>query len=138
MNRSSYLVSLIVVALLVLNAQSADAAFGQTQKILNILDAPVVTGTGRRITMDQMEVLLREAAIRKQWQIQEVEDGHLEAWINVRQHMAKIDIVYSTEKYSITYKDSAVLKYNGKKIHRNYNKWIRLLNDQIVLRLNRF
>ncbi len=37
------------------------------------------------------------------------------------------DIIDKPITYSMTYRDSLVLKYNGTKIHRNYNKWIKLI-----------
>jgi hypothetical protein len=34
------------------------------------------------------------------------------------------------------YKDSDVLLYDGTKIHRNYNKWVELLERQINIELS--
>ena len=55
--------------------------------------------------------------------------------LNVRKHMARVAIAYSTRSYSITYKDSHTLAYDGATIHRNYNKWVRnlkiLINRQL-------
>ena len=53
----------------------------------------------------------------------------------VRQHFASVDIHYDSNSYSIRYKDSKVLMYDGTNIHRNYNKWVQLLDQQIKLNL---
>ena len=55
----------------------------------------------------------------------------------MRQHTAVVDIRYSPESYSISYRDSAVLLYDGQVIHRNYNKWVQLLSERIQLELNK-
>jgi hypothetical protein len=52
----------------------------------------------------------------------------------VREHMAKIDIVYDLQTITIKYLDSGELMYAEKKgqrmIHRNYLNWIaNLVND---------
>ena len=49
--------------------------------------------------------------------------------------MAKVDITYTTESYSVVYKDSHELLYDGKEIHRNYNNWVLQLSDRIRLQL---
>jgi len=50
--------------------------------------------------------------------------------------MAQVDIKYSTIAYSITYKDSSNLKYDGTKIHSNYNGWIQNLDKAIKIQLS--
>ena len=50
--------------------------------------------------------------------------------------MAKVDINYNTKTYSITYKDSSDLDYDGTKIHKNYNGWIQNLDNAIKVQLS--
>jgi hypothetical protein len=49
-----------------------------------------------------------------------------------------VDINYTTKGYSITYKDSADLKYDAEKgtIHEGYNKWIQRLDSNIRVKLS--
>jgi hypothetical protein len=136
MNRRNFLVTLLAASLMSLILQPTEAAAARTRAIYNVLVAPAVTGSGEPISLEQLEVVLRSAAISKGWEVKKIGEKHLEAWIYVRQHMAKVDIYYTEETYSITYKDSEVLMYDGRKIHRNYNNWIMLMNEQIVVRLN--
>lgn len=49
--------------------------------------------------------------------------------------MAQVDIPYNAKAYSIQYKNSANLKYDGVSIHSNYNGWVQNLDRAIQSRL---
>lgn len=104
--------------------------------VLNIDDAPVVTGTGATPDLAEVRSVIVKAANVKGWTVKEIDPMHLEATLRTRKIMAQVVIAYSTSAYSITYKDSRTLKYNGKTIHRRYNRWIHklreLINQQLV------
>lgn len=56
------------------------------------------------------------------------------ATISVRsKHFAEIEIPFTADKYSIIYRSSKNLDYSEKNqlIHRNYNKWIHMLQSSI-------
>jgi hypothetical protein len=65
------------------------------------------------------------------WNIREVAPGRLEGTLHLRTHMAQVDIPYSKDNYSIIYKASDNLRYDGEKIHSNYNGWIQNLDKAI-------
>ena len=69
----------------------------------------------------------------RNWQASLVETGHMQCTLYIRDHMAKVDITYTTEAFSITYADSDNLKYDAEKnkIHRNYNSWVQNLRGDI-------
>lgn len=123
MTRRVLTLCLLSVPVLFLSGNAA----ARTQPVYNIVDKPIVSGSGTPLTMEQVGSTLAAAARYKRWTVAEVEDGYLRAQINVRKHFAAIDIRYTNATYSITYRDSEVLKYDGSKIHRNYNKWIKLI-----------
>lgn len=102
-------------------------ALARTQPIYNVIDKPISTLSGQPLTLAEVESILVDAISTKGWSIAKVEDGLLKAQINVRKHFAAIDVTYNADRYSITYRDSEVLLYDGTKIHRNYNKWIKLI-----------
>jgi len=102
-------------------------AQARTQPVYNVVDKPVVTGSGNVASLENVGEALAMAARRKGWTVQDVEPGYQKAQIHVRKHFAAIDIRYTSTSYSITYRDSDVLMYDGTKIHRNYNKWIKLI-----------
>jgi hypothetical protein len=65
------------------------------------------------------------------WICEKARDGEIVATLFDRSYMVKVTIAYDTEKYQITYKDSANLKYNGSTIHRSYERWVGALKMNI-------
>lgn len=107
------------------------AACARTLPVYNVIDAPVLTASGRSPSVDQVRNAIVTACRAKGWIVEPQEDGHFTATARVRKHTAVVDIRYSTQRYTITYKDSEVLLYDGRTIHRNYNKWVQLLEQKI-------
>jgi hypothetical protein len=94
--------------------------------------APLAVPAGLKI--EQVGKAIKAALVGRTWQVTADEPGHIVSTINVREHMAKIDIVYDLQSIKITYVDSGELMYAEKKgqrmIHRNYLNWIQnLVND---------
>ncbi|MFH0881104.1 MAG: hypothetical protein V2A34_15440 [Lentisphaerota bacterium] len=69
--------------------------------------------------------------IKKKWIFEKVSDGEITATLFDRQYMVKVTIIYDTEKYTIAYKDSTNLNYDGGSIHPSYNKWVAALKMSI-------
>ncbi|CAB5499438.1 hypothetical protein [uncultured Gammaproteobacteria bacterium] len=70
------------------------------------------------------------------WVMTKKSDKHIVGKLTLRTHLAVIDITYDKNSYSIKYKDSTNLNYDGSKIHTNYNGWIQNLQRSIDLRIN--
>ncbi|MEI8617992.1 hypothetical protein P4S63_15015 [Pseudoalteromonas sp. B193] len=51
-------------------------------------------------------------------------EGKIKGVLDIRTHQLTVDIAYDKTAYSINYKDSINLNYNGKKIHRQYVNWV--------------
>jgi hypothetical protein len=73
-------------------------------------------------------------ASRTGWTVTKEEAGQIEATLNVRQHMLKVNIPYSTTSVALKYVDSQNLDYSEKKgvkyIHNKWTGWTRnLLSD---------
>jgi len=80
---------------------------------------------------DVREAILK-ALQQRGWATRSEAPGLITASIDVRnRHQAWVDIPYSTQGYQIRYRDSAGLDYDGQLIHRNYNKWVQLLDADI-------
>ena len=71
------------------------------------------------------------------WQMNAVRPGLIVATLRVREHMAKVEIPYDRHTYSIHYRDSENLDYDGANIHSNYNGWIQNLSREINTQLSR-
>ena len=55
----------------------------------------------------------------------------------MRGHRTVVDIFYSPTSYSIQYKESDGLLYDGQQIDEEYNERVRLLAERIDIELNR-
>ena len=108
------------------------AAAGCTATLKNINDSPILTGSEKRATLAEIQKAIEQAGDSTLWQIQAVSPGHLVATKTWNVHMAQVDIKYSTDSYRITYKTSSeTLKYDGTKIHSDYNTYVKQLDMAI-------
>jgi hypothetical protein len=107
----------------------------RTLPIYNVAAAPVVAAAGQPGSAEVRAAIVG-ALNDKGWIVEQDDPGRILAEINVRSHRADIAIDYSATQYSITYQDSADLLHDGSMIHRNYNKWIMLLEREINQRLS--
>ena len=93
---------------------------------------PIAVPAGLKV--EQISKAIRAALAGRAWAVTSEEPGHIVSTLNVREHMAKIDIVYDLQTIKIKYLESGELMYAEKKgqrmIHRNYLNWIlNLVND---------
>lgn len=119
--RAYLLVALVAIAAL------ATACTAQVSQVEN---APVTSTTGN-VTMEQVRNAIIQSGVSLGWQMKEVEPGHIVGTLFLRNHMAQVDIPYNTKAYSIQYKNSSNLKYDGTTIHSRYNVWVEHLNRAI-------
>ena len=109
----------------------------RTSPIYNVSGAQVVTGTGKQVSLDEVGRAITTAGAALGWQMKTVSPGNIVGTLNLRNHSAVVDVTYDTRSYSINYKDSVNLKYNGQKIHSNYNGWIQNLDRDIRAQLGK-
>jgi len=128
---------LAIALFIAISSSPAYALFGRKQPVYNIVDAPIVTSSGKTPTSNQIEQAFTNAAHYKGWSVKPDGKGALIASIHVRRHYAEIAMTHTDSTYSITYRNSKVLLYDGKKIHRNYNKWVKLLDRKFRENLNK-
>ena len=84
----------------------------------------------------QMQQAIVKALVGRGWTVQEITPRRVQAQITVReQYHAEIDIPYSADHYRIQYRDSRGLDYKDGKIHKNYIRWVRLLDKGILREL---
>jgi hypothetical protein len=103
--------------------------------IYNVSDAPVTT-TGGKQSLADVEKAIIAAGNTLGWQMKPISSGNILGTLYLRDHMAQVDITYSRSSYSITYKDSNNLKYDGTNIHKNYNSWVQNLDKAIRAQFN--
>jgi hypothetical protein len=93
------------------------------------------------LTIEQVTKAIKVGvASRTGWAVTKEESGQIEATLNVRQHMLKVNIPYSTSTVAIKYVDSQNLDYGEKKgvkvIHPKWGNWTRNLMSDIQRELN--
>ncbi|HVS26593.1 MAG TPA: hypothetical protein VHE58_04765 [Burkholderiales bacterium] len=103
--------------------------------VLNIANAPLQTGSGQKISLDQAGKAITAAGATLGWQMETVSLGNIVGTLKLRSHVAVVNISYDTQSYSINYKDSVHLNYDGSRIHPNYNGWIQNLDKGIRAQL---
>ena len=101
--------------------------------LYNVDSTPVVAN--KAVTLVEVEKAIMRAGAGLGWQIVPRAPGQIEGTLLLRTHRAVVDISYNTQSYSIKYKDSTNLDYDGTNIHSNYNGWIQNLDNAIRAQL---
>jgi hypothetical protein len=108
----------------VLAAAGAFAA-GSPEPVANFQDLPVRT-QGDTPSAAQVRAAILSAGGKRHWMMVDGEPGKLVATLLVRgKHKAVVDISYSPQSFSIVYRDSENLNYDGHQIHNAYNRWVK-------------
>ena len=123
-----------VVGTLLIGFAAAGLVACRAAPVMDVVDAPVATA-GKKLTAEQVKVAIMRAGASLGWQMKEAQPFLLEGTLNLRSHMAQVNIPYSAERYSIVYKDSSNLNYDGTNIHSNYNGWVQNLDRAIKTQL---
>lgn len=108
----------------------------KSNPVYNVEGAPVSTSTSGYNLRDVRNAI-QQAGVSLGWQMKDVQPGLIVGTLVVRDHMAQVEIPYNRTSYSIIYRDSQNLNYDGVNIHSNYNGWIQRLNGAINAQLSR-
>lgn len=111
------------------------AACVSTIPVYNVANQAVVTVAGKPLVLEDVSKAIFRAGGTLGWSMKQIEPGYIVGTLKLREHIAIVDIRYTAQAYSINYKDSTNLKYDGANIHGNYNGWIRNLNNAIKTQL---
>lgn len=126
--------NLRMLMLLVMTVSVIGLGGCRTAPIRDLDARPIPPGA----TLPQVSKAIQGAGNSLGWAMQETGPGMIVGTIFLRDHMAKVEIPFSTSSYSIRYSASTNLKYNEEKqtIHSNYNSWIANLDNQIRANLS--
>lgn len=112
------------------------AAVGcRSAPIYNVTNQTIIPSGGKPKSPEEVKTAIVEAGRARGWAMKDIAPGHLEAELRLRSHVAVVEIKYSPTSYSITYRNSMNLNYDGTNIHPNYNSWIVNLQRDIESRL---
>lgn len=106
----------------------------RSNPIVNIEDAPIEI-SGKHTSKDIKKAIIRAGA-GLGWTMKTKKSNHIVGTLFLRKHVAIVDVKYTNKTYSITYKDSQNLNYDGTNIHKNYNGWVQNLHRQIQAQLS--
>ena len=84
-----------------------------------------------------MERSIIRAGSQLGWVMTPVRPGLVSGRLDLRTHIAVVDVPYDAKSYSIKYKESTNLNADGANIHKNYNGWIENLDRNIRAELLR-
>ena len=103
--------------------------------VYNVTDAPLAASKPNP-SLDEVGKAIQRAGAALGWQMKETKPGHMLGTLALRTHVAVVDVNYSVKSYSIRYKDSTDLGYDGQNIHPNYNGWVQNLDKGIRAQLS--
>lgn len=122
----------VVIALFTVTAVAACARMAP---VYNVNDMPVMANKPS-LSMDEVGRAIIVAGSGLGWQMRSVKPGLMLGTLHLREHTAVVDIKYDTKAYSINYKNSENLNYDGQMIHKNYNGWVQNLDHAIKVQLS--
>ena len=125
----------VCAAAVLIGATATSGCTFETAPIYNVrANAPAA----RPLSGEEVRTGIYRALTVKNWVVTAEEPWNITAMVTAGGHSAVVAIAYNTEAYTITRVDSSAgLKYDpshprhGEIIHRRYNHWINLLNQQI-------
>ena len=123
-------ISIILISTLVVFAAGC-----RTNPVYNVEDATIATGKSQA-SMDDVKSAITRAGVSLGWIMKPTGPGSIMGTLTLRKHVAVVDIKYNTKTYSILYKSSQNLDYDGTNIHGNYNGWVQRLNQAIQSQLS--
>jgi hypothetical protein len=98
--------------------------------VYNVESAPF--NARETATLDDVQRAILFAGAKRDWKMTVVDPGHILATHTRSGHSATVDIRFDTQTYSISYKDSQYLQYDGATVHPTYNRWIQYLQEDIA------
>ena len=121
--------------MLILIALAAVVAAGCRSAPIHDLGPTSIAG---RATEKQVQEAIIRAGAAQGWTMKAEAPGLITGTLYIRSHTAVVSIPYTRNSFSIRYKDSTNLDYNGaaRTIHENYNEWVQRLNSGIVSQLS--
>lgn len=96
---------------------------------------PHVTLPSAQSTEQDVANAIKLAGARYGWEMVDEGPGLMKGTLRLRKHVAVVRIQYDADSYFIQYDDSEKLLYGNDRIHRNYNRWVRNLSEEIKANL---
>lgn len=94
--------------------------------------------TKKSLTMEKVRATVERTAMRNGWRLSDQKEG---SFIGKREwgggkHNIVVAVIYDLRKFSIDYRDSHQMKYDGSRIHNSYNRMVQKLEEDIMAAVN--
>lgn len=94
--------------------------------------------TKKGLTMEKVRATIERTAVRNGWQLSDQKEG---SFVGKREwgggkHNIVVDVLYDLRKFSINYRDSHQMRYDGSWIHNSYNRMVQKLEEDIIAAVN--
>jgi hypothetical protein len=106
------------------------ACFGRLQPLYEVHSHPIPQ-KAQGLSLDKISMIVAGAGAKRNWLMDEIQPGRIRGTLNTRDHSAVVDVKFDNQTYSISYVSSSNLLYDGNSIHRNFNRWITNLEQDI-------
>jgi hypothetical protein len=107
----------------------------RTAPLYSVVDAAVISSANQKASLGDVEKAIMRAGSALGWEMKATAPGMIAGTLRLRTHLAVVDIPYTAQTYSIRYRSSENLGYDGSSIHSNYNGWIQNLDKHIKAQL---
>ena len=111
------------------------AACDRRSPMEDVVNAP--TEAPSRVSLETVTDVILRAGKERGWQMTETRPGLIRGDLVTGggKHEVVVDVAYDTKTFSITYVDSKNMNYevnfDGPYIHYKYNRWVRILKEDI-------
>jgi hypothetical protein len=101
------------------------------QPVYNVVDHPLPDVVSK-LSQEKAENIFIAVASKRGWIFRKAESGGLEGSLNIRAHSAKVTASVDPKSFSIKYLSSSNLHATENQIDKNYNRWIRYLEQDVA------
>ncbi len=93
--------------------------------------------TNKKVPLDQISTMIKAGCKDRDWICTDKEPGKIEALLNNRGHIVRLNILYNADALTFIYISSKNMKEDGSSIHRKYYNWLDNLVSSIQERINK-
>jgi len=124
MKSHSYLISALVSLIIMTGC-------AHREHIYNVENHPMPPAA-QQLTNCQIGERIRSVVAKHNWHCNQVTPSSLNCCVDQRTHQARIRIDYTQQCFSIHYLDTHNMNHKGCAVHPKYNKWVKLMEKDIV------
>jgi hypothetical protein len=109
-----------------------------TQTLKRVNSESYGWGPQQGVTLAKVQATIEKTAYDLGWEVVDTKPGSFTAkrsW-DYDKHNIAVDVVYDLKTFSLRYKDSKALGYDGRSIHHSYNVMVAALEDRIKAKVS--